>query len=374
MKKIFIIFTVLILLIAIPATIYLVSQNQEVRKKATPASSLYFTPATKSANVGQAFTLNLVLDPTSNLVTAAELHITFNPANLRLTSIVKGTALPTEFPAFDGQSPAAPVINNTNGTATYILGAQVSQPVTTASTIATLTFEALKASSSTVGFGTDTKATSTTDSTNVLISMVPSAITVTAVGVSPTPSPTVTATPTITPTGTLTPTPSLTPTVTQTPGVTATPTSGAHTPTPTPTTTHNNTPTPTPTAGTGSATSGTTVTVNTISDGQTIYNSTPVISGKAAPNATIVVSIYSEPQTITVTADANGNWTTKPQTALPNGSHRMVVNATVASGQTSSTTIDFTVGVPTTASFTPTLLLIASGILLLCVGLIRFTF
>ncbi len=202
--------------------------TQEIRTKAAPASTISFSPGTVTASPNETFTLDATIDPGLNLVTAVELHITFDPTVLSASSVTNGSAFPNVFPAFSGQSPYGPVIDNTNGTITFIVGTQQTQPVTTSSTVATISFlTKSQASISSVSFADTTVASALQEATNVITSRIPT--TVSVVSSTPTPTNTPTPTPTATPIPTATPTPlsTLTPTPTPLP-------SGTITPTPTP--------------------------------------------------------------------------------------------------------------------------------------------
>jgi hypothetical protein len=107
------------------------------RTLAAPDSSLFFSPATRTVNLGDNFSLAAKINPGSNQVTAVELHVTFDQTKFRLDSITSSTDFPV---IFDNS------INNTNGTATMIVGIAAANPyvpVTTEVTVATFTFHAL---------------------------------------------------------------------------------------------------------------------------------------------------------------------------------------------------------------------------------------
>ncbi len=135
-----------------------------------------------------------------------------------------------------------------------------------------------------------------------------------------------------------------------------------------------------PTATTsGQATTTTLKITSPTQDGQ-VAAPQPVIKGKAAPGSTITITIYSTPQTVVVTADANGNWSYTPQTPLAPGPHNVVAAAqNPTSGQTETTTTNFVVAsgqdatqsaIPVSGNTAATLLLIASGILLVAMGIL----
>ena len=93
MKRVVIIVVSLILL-AIPATVFVSMRNQELRKKAAPATTLTLTPTTITKTVNEEFTLEARMDTAANQIVAVELNITFDPAKLEAEWIHNGTMFP----------------------------------------------------------------------------------------------------------------------------------------------------------------------------------------------------------------------------------------------------------------------------------------
>lgn len=177
-------------------------------------------------------------------------------------------------------------------------------------------------------------------------------------------TPTATVTPTTGTGTTATLTPTRTASATITPTLT-TGTTGTATVTPTPTATGRGggtlpTSTPTPITSTDQ------VKLTSITSGQTVPSSRPTLSGTAAPNSTITITIRSDPVTATVTADASGRWTWTPTEDLGPGSHTVTITAVTPAGKTTTTTSTFTVSsLPVTGNISLTLILLASGLLIL---------
>lgn len=143
-KKIFILGFIIILLIAIPLTIYVLQQQQETRSRATAATVVSFEPSAKAVKVGDTFTLDINVDPSSNVVTLVQLFITYDPTKLATASADNvGTGLvPNER--------ALPVIMNdavkyTENSIFVSLspGADVSKFIQTKTKVATLVMKAL---------------------------------------------------------------------------------------------------------------------------------------------------------------------------------------------------------------------------------------
>jgi hypothetical protein len=113
--------------------------NGKWKAQAAPESTLYFDPATLAVNGDQTFSLDAKINPGTNQISAVELHVTFDPAKFRLNSLMNNA---TAFP----QVLQAAQINNTNGTASIIVGVSLTNPpsyVTSTQTVATLSFSVI---------------------------------------------------------------------------------------------------------------------------------------------------------------------------------------------------------------------------------------
>ena len=358
------------IVVALGITLYLVRQRQEQRTKATPSTTVYFTPSSLTKSVGDIFSIDVMVNTGENTITAAELHVNF-PSNFQGISFEKSTTN-----TFLRSELVAGAIGNGTASITLGSGAQMSN-AKGISSIATLKLKVLSPSSTPLQITIDessqisgyTNVSSLMpDETGNLISVRQPA-TITIAGGSN--SATATPTPTQSAQATSTPTPTQPAGATATPTKTPTPTLGgtgnATNPTSTPTPTRQGaTSTPSPTTTTSVTNPGSIV--SNLTNGQTVTTSKPVIKGKAAPNSKVIITIQSEVQTINATTDASGNFSVTPTTALEAGQHTLIVSATNTSGKAVTETITFNVGLPTTASFMPTILMITAGILLLTVG------
>ncbi|WP_313020414.1 Ig-like domain-containing protein, partial [Atlantibacter hermannii] len=84
------------------------------------------------------------------------------------------------------------------------------------------------------------------------------------------------------------------------------------------------------------------------SDGASTKDATPTLSGEAEPGSTVV--IYDNGTEIgSVTADADGNWSFTPETALTDGEHAFTVDVTDPAGNTSPATAAGTITIDSTA-------------------------
>jgi hypothetical protein len=336
MKRAVIIIFVVLILLAIPATVFLAMNSQLNKSKAAPATTLAVTPSSVSKKVGDEFSLEVHIDTAENQVVAVQLNFVFDPTKLEAESITNGTLFPNIL--------SSGVVGN--GTATIAIGAaNTTTPIKGTGTAAVIKFKALAATTSpiSVKLGTDTFVGALGEgSTNVLTSTTPSTITIAAdvtAGAN-----NLTASPTATPSGTIAPT--LAPTL----------------------------------AASGSAdASPSAVTVTNLTNNQTITTEQPVLKGKAPPGSVVTIMIHSDAAiTTTVTADANGNWTYTVPQPLDAGSHTITVAAeNPATGQTQTSTLAFEVStgatatgdaMPVTGSTESTLLLLGLGALLMISG------
>lgn len=237
-KRLVLLGIVVILLAVIPLTLYLVQQQQEIRSRAVPSTTLSFAPSSSQNSplrkaIGETFTLDVMMNPGTNEVIWAELAINYDPAKLATAdaALAPTNALPgvVEGPTY------------TSGTAKITLsriGETVSLGgITTTTKIATLTLKALAQTQTPIQitFDDQTLIRSTRGKDpadlNVLSSTTPAWIMIAQAAGTPTPTPTEGVIPTSTPipTTTATPTPTsptegVTPTSTPIPTATSTPT------------------------------------------------------------------------------------------------------------------------------------------------------
>ena len=326
MKRLVLIIVSILILLAIPLTVFLVSRNQELRQRAAPATTLTLSPASITKQVGDEFTLEVHMDTATNQVVAVQVSLSFDPTKLEAEWIHNGTMFPNII--------SSGVVGN--GSASIALGAaNTTTPITGTGQVATIKLKALAGTAAPVSvkFASDTFVGALGEgSTNVLTSTIPSTITISGGDAA------------VSPTGTL--------------QLNVTPTQAA----------------------TGSATSSAVLITSPISN-QSVATQQPTIQGKAPAGSTVTIAVYSTQQiTATVVADANGNWSYTIPQALEAGPHTVVVAAqNPSSGQTETATIGFVVSngtengasgsaIPVTGSVEPTFILLGLGILLLLGG------
>lgn len=183
-KKVLVgILILVILLVGIGAGVFLVRQRQELRKDAAPATTLSFQPSQGSFKVGETFSLAVAVDTAQNTATAADLRITFDPKKLILTEFKPGTFLPVPL--------QAPKVDNSQGVATAIFGAQPGNLPQGKGGLGTLVFQSREAGATSVTFSPQTEITGKDETTNVLVGRDLAALTILAASgaAAPLPSP-----------------------------------------------------------------------------------------------------------------------------------------------------------------------------------------
>jgi large repetitive protein len=343
MKKILLFVVVGITLLAIPATIFLVGQNQELRKRAAPATTIAFSPSNTTAKQGETFTLEAKVDTADNQIMGAEINVTFDPAALEAVTITNGSFAPTIL--------TSGVVEG--GTASITVGAaNQATPIKGQGVVAVLKMKALKASPTAISvrFSSDTFLSALGEGTkNVLIGSTPASVTIlNADGSRATADTTITTTTDTTSFASTSATP--VPTLIITPSQES--------------------------SQSGESSASALLITRPINNGN-VATLNPTISGKAAPGSTITLTIYSDPLNAVVTADENGNWAYTPQTPLANGPHSVVALVMDASGGTQTTTTNFVVATvggseSATESAMPTAGNIETSILIVAVGMLLF--
>lgn len=142
-KRLLVLGFIVVLLAAIPLTLYLVSQQQETRSRAAPATILSFQPTTITTTVGQKFDVDVFLDPGSNFVISSNFTITYDPTKLATagSGLVPVLSVSSATQGFPGVVEGP---NYSNGTIfiSYSVGTNATKAITTKVKIATITFEA----------------------------------------------------------------------------------------------------------------------------------------------------------------------------------------------------------------------------------------
>lgn len=236
-KSIILLGVIVTLLIAIPITLYFLQQQQETRSQAAPATTLTLTSSAPSIDVGETFTVDVTINPNTNLVNTIQLDISYDATKLETKSEdVRKTSTFT--------MPELEPATVSNGTISVVYQASpgnLEQIIQTQQKIVTITFKALAPATSTqIALTPQTSVLSYADADpstpeidyegggtgEVLQGRTPVSVAIlAATGSTPTPTPngtTITPTPTGTSTSNTTPTPTQTQTATPTPTTTQT--------------------------------------------------------------------------------------------------------------------------------------------------------
>lgn len=138
-NKWFILGNILLLLAVIPITLFIVKQQQNVKSKAAPSTTLSLEPASvPTTDVGQTFDVQLMVDPGQNVVAIVNATINY-PANLLQVTDADVKPNAAIFPVTlkkDVSTPGTIVLSVTTGS-------QVTQAVQTKTSVATITFKAI---------------------------------------------------------------------------------------------------------------------------------------------------------------------------------------------------------------------------------------
>lgn len=183
-KAVMVILIVVVMLGGLGAGVYLVQQSQDLEKKAAPASTLDMSLVGLSPSVNDNFVVASNINTAENMVIAVELHINFDPTKVEFVQ-----ANPGSF--FTSPQTIGPTVNNSAGTIVYSLYlSPQSSPQQGQGVVATFTFKARAAGSTTIAYSPQTIVGAVGESgQNVLIGTTPLNVSIAAVASSPTPSP-----------------------------------------------------------------------------------------------------------------------------------------------------------------------------------------
>lgn len=198
MKKIVFFVVGILLLVAVPATVYFVGRKQDIRSRAAPATTISFNPTSVTKAVDEQFTVNVNVNTETNSITAIKVAVVFDSTKLEATSITNG-ALAPKITASGVVSPGAASIT--------VAAASTTEPITGAGTVAIIRFKGKSPTTTPViiKFDATTFASGLAESTNVITTMGTASISITGSAIEETPTPTLI--PTITGAASLSPTP-----------------------------------------------------------------------------------------------------------------------------------------------------------------------
>lgn len=110
------------------------------------AASLNFDKATATAANGETFQISVTVDPGSDALNSTDVYVTFDSTLLKATEVSAGSLFPT-------------VSNDISTSGKVYIAGMVNDPassISTAGTLATITFQGLKDGSGTISFDCDT--------------------------------------------------------------------------------------------------------------------------------------------------------------------------------------------------------------------------
>jgi len=200
-KKLILLGFIVVLLVAIPLTVYLVQQQQKTRSSAAPSTVLSLETSPQTVAVGENVNLDIMVNPGQNFVSWVKFTISYDPTKLSVAQ--DGFAVNTNaVTTFEEPSYGPSTISVAVAT-----GGDQTRVIQSTTRIATITFTALaptETAPTQVTFGSDTEVLSSaptdTAKENVLSTTNPASITITGeASPSATPSPTITPIPTDTP-------------------------------------------------------------------------------------------------------------------------------------------------------------------------------
>ncbi|MDO8659739.1 MAG: hypothetical protein Q7K54_04005 [Candidatus Parcubacteria bacterium] len=197
-KKIFLLGFIIIILIAIPFSVYIAQKRQQIQSEATPATNLSFNPPTSTMTTGGILSLDIILDPgplaSGNQVSFVKLSISFDPSKFSAESLKENTNSPNTLTSVLED----PVLTKGKATISLSIGADPNNALKAKAKIATLKLKALAPTESNnpspVTFDSTTTqvlsiATSDKASENVVLLSNIGQADVTITGVSPTTTP-----------------------------------------------------------------------------------------------------------------------------------------------------------------------------------------
>jgi hypothetical protein len=188
-KNILLLLPIVVLFIAGIALVLLSQQKtQDMRSRAAlTGPTLALSPTTKTVVVGESFTVGATINTNTDTVSAAELHLTYDPAAIQVLSFTPGTVLPVVL------SPET----HANGSISVTLGASPTSPFKGTDIVGTWTMKMIAAKQPSIQFTSTTAVAALGKPTNALAGTTGSTITVSGTAVTPLS----TSHPTLTPVG-----------------------------------------------------------------------------------------------------------------------------------------------------------------------------
>jgi len=215
-KKIFLLGFIIVILVAIPFSVYIAQKRQQITSKAAASTVLSFEPASSTIKVGDTLSIEVVLDPGSgpsaNQVSFVKLIINFDSSKF---AIVSGSLAPNSSSSNTLTTLEGPTYTPTTASISLFSGADPTRIIANKTKIAVLKLKALSPtdvnnpSSITFESGTQVLSIASLDQTgeNVLSTTSPATVAITSAAISTTPTPSLSPTATPSTISSLSPTP-----------------------------------------------------------------------------------------------------------------------------------------------------------------------
>lgn len=134
--------------ISIPLTLSLLRTNQESRSRATASTTLSFTPESSASNpiqtnTGDTVSLNMMVDPGSNLVTFIKYQVSYDPTKLVPVDADPFTVNTTSFPT----KVEGPILGNGQISQSISVGSDPTKAIQKLTKVGTLNFKAIASTS-----------------------------------------------------------------------------------------------------------------------------------------------------------------------------------------------------------------------------------
>ncbi len=145
-KKLLFFGFIIVLLIAIPVTVYLVRQQQKTQSSAEAATTLSMLPTPQTKNVGENVSFDIYLDPSNiNQISYAKLVLSYDSTKL---ATFDGTFAVAQWPSADGSSftpsiPIGPDYGPGTITVAMSVGGSPQNVLTTRTKVASVTFKTI---------------------------------------------------------------------------------------------------------------------------------------------------------------------------------------------------------------------------------------
>ena len=212
-KKIFLLGFIVVLLVAIPLTVYLAQQQQKTNSGAAPSTTFTLVESGKtnsdvSTTVGQDVNFDIMVNPGSNAVGFVSFNLSYDGTKLATDGAGLVPNIATGLP----NVASGPIYSTNNVSITLSVGASPQNSLTVPTKIATITFKAISSTEGTptqITFQNGQAMSTSGESScneNVLSSTIPANVTIGTGNITPTVTfaPTVTQVPTATPVPTIT--------------------------------------------------------------------------------------------------------------------------------------------------------------------------